>query len=67
MFRYLWRHKAFSAVLLSFFAASACVCSRLPPGSGLALLLFLRLTKVHSLLLIYDLTDRAALKHMSRP
>ena len=32
--------------------------------SGLALLLFLRLTKVHSLLLIYDLTDRAALKHV---
>jgi restriction system protein len=32
--------------------------------AGLALLLFLRLTKVHSLLLIYDLADRAALKHV---
>nr|WP_246742701.1 restriction endonuclease [Microvirga splendida] len=32
--------------------------------AGLALLLFLRLTKVHSLLLIYDLTDRAALEHV---
>jgi restriction system protein len=31
---------------------------------GLAVLLFLRLTKVHSVLLIYDLTDLAALRHV---
>ena len=45
-------------------SGSACTCSRLRPGSVLGLLLFLRLTKVHSLLLIFDLTDRAALKHV---
>jgi restriction system protein len=62
MFRYLWRHKAFSAVLLLLF----CVGFYLNPTAawaGLALLLFLRLTKVHSLLLVYDLTDQAAIKH----
>ncbi|MBD2745687.1 restriction endonuclease [Microvirga sp. BT688] len=32
--------------------------------AGLAVLLFLRLTRVHSVLLIHDLTDRAALKHV---
>ena len=50
MFRYLWRHKAFSALLLSFFAAGLCL-KPIAAWSGLALLLFLRLTKVHSLLL----------------
>ena len=63
MFRYLWRHKAFSAVLLSLFAAGLYL-KPIAAWSGLALLLFLRLTKVHSLLLIYDLTDRAALTHV---
>src|SRR3954454_14574695 len=63
MFRYLWRHKVFSAVLLFLFGGVLYV-QPIAAWSGLALLLFLRLTKVHSLLLIYDLTDRAALKHV---
>ena len=63
MFRYLWRHKAFSAVLLVLFGLGLYL-QPIAAWSGLALLLFLRLTKVHSLLLIYDLTDRAALKHV---
>ena len=41
-------HKAFSALLLSFFAAGLCL-KPIAAWSGLALLLFLRLTKVHSL------------------
>lgn len=63
MFRYLWRHKAFSAVLLFLFSGGLYL-KPVAAWSGLALLLFLRLTKVHSLLLIYDLTDRAALRHV---
>src|SRR6478736_3340722 len=63
MFRYLWRHRAFSAVLLFLFGAGLHL-KPVAAWSGLALLLFLRLTKVHSLLLTYDLTDRAALKHV---
>ena len=63
MFRYLWRHKAFSAVLLSLFAAGLYL-QPIAAWCGLALLLFLRLTKIHSLLLIYDLTDRAAMNHV---
>jgi restriction system protein len=63
MFRYLWRHKAFSSVLLLLFGVGFYVYP-IAAWFGLALLLFLRLTKVHSLLLIYDLTDRAALKHV---
>jgi len=63
MFRYLWSHKAFSAVLLTLFVASLYL-KPIAAWSGLTLLLFLRLTKVHSLLLIYDLTDRAAMKHV---
>jgi restriction system protein len=63
MFRYLWRHKAFSAVLLFLFGAGLYL-KPVAAWSGLALLLFLRLTKVHSFLLTYDLTDRAALKHV---
>ncbi|MBD2750668.1 restriction endonuclease [Microvirga sp. BT688] len=63
MFRYLWRHKAFSAVLLLLFGMGLYL-HPIAAWAGLALLLFLRLTKVHSLLLIYDLTDRAAIKHI---
>jgi len=63
MFRYLWRHKAFSAVLLFFFGIGLYL-QPIAAWTGLALLLFLRLTKVHSLLLIYELTDQAALKHV---
>lgn len=63
MFRYFWRHKPLSAVLLLLFGGGMF----LQPAfawCGLTLLLFLRLTKVHSFLLIYELTDRAALKHV---
>ncbi len=63
MFRYLWRHKVFSTALLLLFGAGLNL-QPVAAWSGLALLLFLRLTKVHSLLLILDLTDRAALKHV---
>ena len=63
MFRYLWRHKAFSVVLLVFFGIGLYL-QPIAAWIGLALLLFLRLTKVHSFLLIYDLTDRAALTHV---
>jgi restriction system protein len=63
MFRYLWRHKAFSAVLLLLLGGGFYLNS-IAAWAGLTLLLFLRLTKVHSLLLIYDLTDQAAIKHV---
>lgn len=63
MFRYLWRHKAFSAVLLLLFSVGLYL-HPVATWAGFALLLFLRLTKVHSVLLIYDLTDRSALKHV---
>jgi restriction system protein len=52
MFRYLWRHKAFSVVLLFFFGIGLYL-QPIAAWIGLALLLFLRLTKVHSFLLIY--------------
>jgi restriction system protein len=63
MFRYLWRHKAFSSVLLFLFGGGLYL-QPVAAWSGFVLLLFLRLTKVHSLLLLYDLTDRAALRHV---
>ena len=63
MFRYLWRHKAFSAVLLFLFGVGLYL-KPIAAWSGLALLLFFRLTKVHARLQIYDLTDQAALKHV---
>jgi len=63
MFRYLWRHKAFSAVLFFLFGLGLYQ-QPIAAWSGLGLLLFLRLTKVHSFLLIFDLTDQAALKHV---
>jgi restriction system protein len=63
MFRYLWSRKPLSIGLiaafiisLSFHPASA--------WSGLGILIFLRLTKIHSCLLMLDLTDRAAKKHV---
>lgn len=63
MFRYLWRHKAFGTVLLLLFGVGFYL-NPIAAWVGLALLLFLRLTKVHSVLLIYDLTDRAAIMHV---
>jgi restriction system protein len=63
MFRYLWRHKAFSTVLLLLFGVGFYLHPT-AAWAGLARFLFLRLTKVHSLLLIYDLTDWAAIKHV---
>ncbi|MGF9757419.1 restriction endonuclease [Microvirga sp. 0TCS3.31] len=63
MFRYLWRHKTFSLVLIGAFLAGLHF-QPIAAWVGLALLLFLRLTKVHSLLLICDLADQAALKHV---
>jgi restriction system protein len=63
MFGYLWRNKAFSVALLCLFGIGLYL-QPVAAWFGLALLLFLRLTKVHSLLLIFDLTDRAALKHV---
>jgi hypothetical protein len=46
-------NKAFSAVLLFLFGIGLYL-QPIAAWIGLALLLFLRLTKVHSLLLIYD-------------
>ena len=63
MFGYLWRHKAFGVALLCLFGIGIYL-QPIAAWIGLALLLFLRLTKVHSFLLIYDLTDRAALTHV---
>ena len=63
MFGYLWRNKALSVALLCLFWIGLYL-QPVAAWFGLALLLFLRLTKVHSLLLIFDLTDRAALKHV---
>ena len=63
MFRYLWRHKGFSLALIAAFLIGLY----LQPVAGwsmLGILIFLRLTKVHSHLLIVDLTERAALKHV---
>jgi len=62
MFRYLWRHKGFSLALI----AALLIGLYLQPVAGwsmVGILIFLRLTKVHSHLLIVDLTERAALKH----
>jgi restriction system protein len=63
MFRYLWRHKSLSLALIAAFIIGVYL-QPVAAWSGLAVLLFLRLTKVHSLLLIFNLTDRAALKHV---
>lgn len=63
MFRFLWRHKGFSLALIAAFLIGLYL-HPVAAWCGLGLLLFLRLTKVHSFLLIYDLTDRAALKHV---
>ena len=63
MFRYLWRHKAVSVALLCLFGIGLYL-QPVAAWFGLGLLLFLRLTKVHSLVLIFDLTDRAAMKHV---
>jgi restriction system protein len=63
MFRYLWRHKLFSLALVAAFLIGLYL-QPVAAWSALGLLLFLRLTKVHSHLVILDLTDRAALKHV---
>jgi restriction system protein len=56
MFGYLWRHKAFGVALLCLFGIGIYL-QPIAAWSGLALLLFFRLTKVHARLLIYVLTD----------
>ncbi|MBB3021287.1 hypothetical protein FHR70_004383 [Microvirga lupini] len=63
MFRYLWRHKLFSLALVAAFVIGLYL-QPVAAWSALGLLLFLRLTKIHSHLVILDLTDRAALKHV---
>jgi restriction system protein len=63
MFRYLWRHKLFSLALVAAFIIGLYL-QPVAAWLALGLLLFLRLTKVHSHLVILDLTDRAALKHV---
>lgn len=63
MFRYLWRRKALSSALIAAFIAGLYL-QPVAAWVTLSVLVFLRLTKVHSFLLIYDLTDRAALKHV---
>jgi restriction system protein len=63
MFRYLWRHKLFSLALFAAFLIGLYF-QPVAAWSALGVLLFLRLTKVHSHLVILDLTDRAALKHV---
>jgi len=63
MFRYLFRFKLICIGLVLAFAAGFYLY---PLWASIALLalLFLRLTKLHSHLLIADLTDRAAAKHV---
>lgn len=63
MFRYLWKSKVITAGLLAAFAAGFYLY---PAYSWLALgvLVFLRVTKLHSYLVMVDLTDRAATKHV---
>jgi restriction system protein len=63
MFRYLWTHKAFGLALIAAFLAGLYL-QPVAAWVGLGLMLFLRLTKVHSLLLIFALTDQAAQKHV---
>ena len=63
MFRYLWRYKLFSLALFMAFLIGLYL-QPVAAWSALGALLFLRLTKVHSHLVILDLTDRAALKHV---
>jgi restriction system protein len=63
MFRYLWKFKIVSAGLIAAFAAGFCLY---PAYAWLALsiLVFLRVTKLHSYLVMVDLTDRAATRHI---
>jgi restriction system protein len=63
MFRYLWKFKVITGGLITAFAAGFYLR---PIYSWVALgaLVFLRLTKLHSYLIMVDLTDRAATKHV---
>jgi restriction system protein len=63
MFRYLWKFKLVSTGLIAAFAAGYYLY---PAYAWLALgvLVFLRVTKLHSYLVVADLTDRAATKHV---
>jgi restriction system protein len=63
MFRYLWKFKIVSTGLVGALAAGFYLY---PAYAWLALgvLVFLRVTKLHSYLVMVDLTDRAATKHV---
>jgi restriction system protein len=63
MFRYLWKFKLLTAGLITAFAVGFYLY---PTYAWLALgvLVFLRVTKLHSYLVMLDLTDRAATKHL---
>jgi restriction system protein len=63
MFRYLWKFKIVSTGLAGAFVAGFCLY---PAYAWLALgvFVFLRLTKLHSYLVMVDLADRAATRHI---
>jgi restriction system protein len=63
MFRYLWKFKLLTVCLIAAFVAGFYLS---PAYAWLALgvLIFLRVTKLHSYLVMVDLTDRAATKHV---
>jgi restriction system protein len=63
MFRYLWKVKALSASLVAGFSAGFYLYPTYA-WFALSFLVFLRVTKLHSYLVIVDLTDRAATKHV---
>src|SRR4051812_35064051 len=63
MFRYLWSHKSLSIGLVAAFFTGLYFHPAFA-WSVLAVLIFLRLTKIHSFLLMFDLTDRAAQRHV---
>jgi restriction system protein len=63
MFRYLWKFKLLTAGLIAAFAAGFYL-SPIYAWLALGILGFLRVTKLHSYLVMLDLTDRAATKHL---
>jgi restriction system protein len=63
MFRYLWKFKALSAGLIAGFAGGFYLYPTYA-WAALVALTFLRVTKLHSYLVMVDLTDRAATKHV---
>jgi restriction system protein len=63
MFRYLWSRKPLSIGLIAAFIIGLYFHPAYA-WSALGILIFLRLTKIHAFLLMFDLTDRAAKKHV---